>query len=83
MNKIEINKEIFYPCRVRNYGIYEKKLRHILRRNQNEITFIGCMSEDGKVGIIAMGEDTQRINTFNKFFGLREINKYFYTNLGD
>ena len=81
MNKIKIDHEVYYPTRVRQYGIYEKKLRHILRRNPNPITFIGCISGEGKTGIVAIGEDFQRIRDFKLFYPLNTINKYFYENL--
>ncbi|MCP4651674.1 MAG: hypothetical protein GY853_16555 [PVC group bacterium] len=82
MKRIKNDDGVFYPCRVKDYMVYERKLRHILRRNKNQISFIGCIDVDGRVGIVAMGDGIHDITTFNKFYQLKEINKYFYSNLG-
>ncbi len=79
--RIKIKDEVYFPCRVRNYTIYKKKLRHLLRRNPNHISYVGCMNGNGKTGIIVAGEDVQRMGEFSIFYPLADINKYFYRSL--
>ena len=70
----------YYPCTIRKYKQYRKKLETIMNRNPN-LSFMGALEKpSGKYGFRVKGTDSFGTSEIDFFYSLGDINYYYYKN---
>ena len=74
------NGKEYYPCTIRKYKEYRKKLKAIMNDNPN-LDFTGALEKpSGKYGFKVKGTDSFGTSEIDFFYSLGEINYYYYKN---